>query len=394
MYFKEPSPILGDFFIFTTLTSYAILSLIYNYYFIKGGYPLSVITYKCPHCGGDLSFDPKTQNSKCGYCLSEFTNNELENLSSKQTHDVDAKEILEDDYTSYAAHDDNALLYTCPSCGAEIITNETTSASICCYCHNPVVFSKQLEGEFRPSKVIPFKLTSDQAIHSFLGWRKTKLFLPKDFSSPSQLEKIAGVYIPYWLVDCDITGSMNAHTKNIRTWSDGNYHYTKTDEFAVYREANMSFKSISHDASKKADDKVMDSIGPFNFDELTDFSHSYLSGFLAEKYDVQKEDVYPIIKERVQNAANSTLRSSINRYSSVHVTRSQIRFNKSKFHYALMPVWILTYIYKGKTYLFAMNGQTGKVHGSLPLNEQKLTLFCTGLFIVVFIICLIGAWMI
>ncbi len=359
---------------------------------IEGGYHLSVITYKCPNCGGHLNFDPDSQMSKCDFCLSTFTNEELEKLSTKAVHSEDAKEIIEDasDDTDKKQDGEPSLLYTCPSCGAEIITDETTSAMICCYCHNPVVFSKQLEGEFRPSKVIPFKLSRDRAQEAFMAWRKKKKFLPNDFSSPSQLEKMAGLYIPYWLVDCDTSGNLSARATRSSSWISGDYRYTKTDEYAIYREANMAFNHIAHDASSKADDQVMDSIGPFNFNELTDYSHSYLSGFLAEKYDVDKDAVYPEIKKRVEKAVTVTLRESIHGYSSVIVNGSHVRLHKTRFHYTLMPVWMLTYLYKGETYMFAMNGQTGKLYGRLPLDKAKVFKFSVLIFLITFIVCFIG----
>ena len=353
---------------------------------------MAVITYKCPHCGGHLNFDPDTQKSKCEFCLSTFSEKELEQLSQKENTTNNDTEILEDasDFVDSSSDHAKSLLYNCPSCGAEIITDENTSATLCCYCHNPVVFSKQLEGEFKPSKVIPFKLSRDRAEEAMRNWCQKKKFVPKDFSSPSQLEKMAGLYIPYWLVDCEISGSLNARTSKISTWVAGDYRYTKTDEFAVYREADMNFNHIAHDASSKADDQVMNSIGPFNMQELEDYSHSYLSGFLAEKYDVNKEDVYPAIKNRVEQAVNVTLRESVRGYDTVRVNGTHVRVHKTRFHYTLMPVWMLTYIYQGEIYLFAMNGQTGKLFGRLPLDKGRLLKFSIFIFFITFIICFIG----
>lgn len=351
---------------------------------------MSVITYKCPNCGGHLVFDPDTQMSKCEFCLSTFSENELKNSNKQVKHSEQAKEIIEDASDSIHGDEAKSLLYTCPSCGAEIITDETTSASMCCYCHNPVVFSKQLEGEFKPSKVIPFKLSRQRAEEDFKSWCKRKKFLPNGFYSPSQIEKMAGLYVPYWLVDCDTSGNLSARATNISTWIAGDYQYTKTDTYAVYREADMHFDNIAHDASSKADDQVMDSIGPFNFNDLTDYSPTYLSGFLAEKYDVDKDKVYPEIKRRVEKAVNVTLRESIHGYTGVIVNGSHVQVRRSRFHYTLMPIWMLTYLYKGETYMFAMNGQTGKLYGRLPLDKAKVFRFSLLIFFITFIICFIG----
>ena len=211
----------------------------------------------------------------------------------------------------------------------------------------------------------------------------TQKQLPNDFSSPSQLENIAGLYVPYWLIDCDTNGYMRATGKKIKTWRQGDYRYTKTDIFTISRAATMSFSYLPHDASSKANDKVMESIAPFNYDDLRDFSYSYLSGFMAEKYDVPKEDVYPIVKERVKRAVEQELRSSIIGYNSTSIASSNIQINRTHFHYTLMPVWMLTYQYKGKTYMFAMNGQTGKMVGDLPLDKSAYRKWLWGLTAVI-----------
>lgn len=350
---------------------------------------MSVVSYKCPNCGGNLNFDPESQRLKCEYCLSEFNKNEVEELTAKNTYDIPGQEIIEDDSDSKNYHiQGSANLYTCPSCGAQVITEPNTSTTNCYYCHNPIVFTKQLSDEFRPSKVIPFQKSKDQALQTFLKWCEHKKFLPDDFSSPRQLENIAGLYVPYWLVDCDTNGYMRGTGKKISSWTQGDYHYTKTDIYSVSRAARMSFSYLPHDASKKADDKIMDSIAPFDYKDLKDFSYSYLSGFISEKYDVTKEEVYPLIKSRVEQAVKRELESSVKGYTTTSMAGSNVQINRTHFHYTLMPVWMLTYQYQGTTYMFAMNGQTGKTFGSVPVSQSKLNRLFLIVFIISFIIIL------
>lgn len=185
---------------------------------------------------------------------------------------------------------------------------------------------------------------------------------------------------------------MNARGTNIRKWSDAAYHYTQTHEYGIYREATMQFNYVPHDGSSKADDRVMASIEPFNYSELRDFDLPYLSGFLAEKYDKTKEDVYPTIKNRVVDVATDVLRDSIKGYDKVNVNNMRTYFNEVDFHYVLLPIWILTYLYKGKTYLFTMNGQTGKVFGQLPLCAKKLTFASIILFLAIFTLTMLGGF--
>lgn len=346
---------------------------------------MSVLSYKCPNCGADLHFNPETQTLICDHCLGNFSESDLETITSDENYNTPGEEYIEevgsDSYTTESVN-----MYTCPSCGAQVVTDSLTSATICCYCHNPVVLTTQLSAEFKPSKVIPFKKDKDNALRTFKKWSRRKHFLPDDFASPSQLEKITGLYMPYWLVDCNTSGYLNATSKNTTRWIRGKYRYTKTDIYSVSRSASMSFSYLPHDASRKADDGVMDSIGPFNFNEIEDFSYSYLTGFMAEKYDVTKEEVYPAIKALATRSVLTELESSISGYDTYTINSSNVQIHDSKFHYSLLPVWILTYIYKGDTYLYAMNGQTGKTFGSLPLCKHKLNTFSTILFIILFLI--------
>lgn len=350
---------------------------------------MAIVSYKCPNCGGELGFDPESQKLKCDYCLSTFSNEDIESLTAQHTYNTPGQEIIEDDSSNYyQAPSGNAWLYTCPSCGAQIITDESTSSTNCCYCHTPVTFTKQLVDEFKPSKVIPFKKSKQQALDTFLNWCSRKKFLPDDFTSPRQLENIAGLYIPYWLIDCDTKGYMYGTGKRIKSWRSGDYHYTQTDIYSISRGATMSFTYLPHDASTKADDKVMESIAPFNYEELEDFSYSYLSGFISEKYDVPKEDIYPLIKARVESAVERELSASITGYSSTSMAGKNIQIDRTRFHYTLMPIWMLTYIYEGKTYMFAMNGQTGRTYGALPVCKKKLNILFLTVFLISFVIIL------
>lgn len=363
----------------------------YLYESIKEVFPVSVVSYKCPNCGGELHFDPESQQLKCDYCLSLFEESALEKLTKQHTYDTPGREIIEDasDEIGHKIPKGGANLYTCPSCGAEIVTEPNTSATKCWYCHSPLVFSKQLTDEFRPSKVIPFQISKDQALEAFKSWCHSKKFLPDDFTSPRQLDNISGVYVPYWLVDCDTHGYLRGTGKQLQSWTSGEYRYTKTDVYSISRAADMSFSYLPHDASKKAEDKVMESIAPFNYDTLTDFSYAYLSGFIADKYDVTKEDVYPLIKKRIESAVTAELRSSVRGYTSTSYAGQNVQINKTKFHYTLMPIWMLTYNYAGTVYLFAMNGQTGKTFGSVPISTSKLNRFTVFLCIILFAVSLL-----
>lgn len=340
---------------------------------------MAVISYKCPNCGAKINFDPMLQKCNCDFCLSSFNINELE-LWSNESDNIKTKRDTEN-------INEKISLYTCPSCGAQIIADKTTSATFCCYCHGPIILSENLSGDFKPSKIIPFMLSKEKAIESFIQWHKKKWFLPKVFRSQKNLEKISGLYIPFWLMDCDVTATLSARGEKITTWTSGDYRYTKTDIYNVFREADLSFDNIPSNASTKADDTVMESIEPFDYSDLKDFSLGYLPGFLAEKYDKTESQVMPVAKNRVNSATRNIIRDSVSGYSVVKEKDSKTVYNKTSMEYALLPIWMITYSFKNKNYIFAINGQTGKLFGSLPVSRARIFI----LFLIVFIIVFSGA---
>ncbi|MBQ4466008.1 MAG: hypothetical protein II916_08620 [Oscillospiraceae bacterium] len=326
--------------------------------------------YKCPNCAAELRFHPKKQGFVCEYCDSFFTPEECKAANEQMSQQA------KDDAPKQEEFENGNSLYSCPSCGAEIIADCNTSATECYYCHNPVVLKGRLSGEYRPSKVIPFKLTRDDATGIFKAWCKKRWFLPKTFASESQLTHMAGVYVPFWVADCRVDGKMRAVCKKVRSWTTGNYEYTETKEFDVYRSAAIRFEGIPADGASKIEDELMEAIEPFDYHDTKDFEMAYLSGFLSDKYDVNKAQVFPRVRNRAVNGSDQLLRASMTGYDSVRVTQSDMQVLQTDWQYMLLPVWFMTYQYAGKQYSFAINGQTGKQAGTPPLNTGKLLAVC------------------
>lgn len=354
---------------------------------------METVQYKCPNCGGSLEFDAAKQGFGCEYCLSFFTETEIKQIFKKNESmklDENVAEV-EKDKQDFAEH---VNLYTCPNCGAEVIADDTTSATTCHYCHNPVILSGRLSGDYKPAKLIAFKLDKNAADEVFKNWSKKKWFLPKSFKTEKQLEKLAGVYVPFWIADCSMKADMDAIGKRIRTWRSGDYIFTETKEYSLVRNADVFIDDLPADGSKKIEDALMEAIEPFDYNEMKPFSMSFLSGFLADKYDVDKAGVFPRIKQRAVNAADSLLRSTMKGYDSVVVTNADIRILQTDWSYVLLPVWFMNYMYKGKIYSFAINGQTGKLAGKPPLSLSRLFGFCGALAVVIAIISAIVGYFI
>ncbi len=336
---------------------------------------MEVVQYKCPNCGANLEFNAGEQNFSCKYCDSGFSSEQLAEIyPENEYHPLDTKEpektkeMLEDE-AEFAEY--NAL-YNCPGCGAAVVTEATTSATKCFYCHSPVILTGRLSGEYRPAKTIPFKVTREEAEKGFNAFCKGKFFAPTEFKSEAALSEITAVYIPYWLANCTVGGRISAKCTNVRSWTSGDYRYTETEEYVAIRSGDMCFDGIPADASSKADDILMECIEPFEYGEMKGFKMSYLAGYMAEKYDVEKEQVYPRIRDRANTTATDTMQASITGYSSVVIKQNTIDVQGISWQHTLFPVWFLAYKYKDKLYNFAINGQTGKFAGSLPVSAAKV----------------------
>lgn len=341
----------------------------------------NLIEYKCPCCGGAIEFDSSLQKMKCPYCDTEF---EMETLKQ---YDEDLKNQIKDDLvwestpTSEWSSDDEAELrsYVCNSCGGEILTDLTTAATHCPFCGNPVVMKEHFSGDLKPEFVIPFKLDKNAAINGLKKHLEGKKLLPKVFKDENHIEEIKGIYVPVWLFDADANADIRYKGTKVRVWSDSNYNYTETSTYSVVRKGSLQFKSVPVDGSSKFNDDLMESIEPFNFEEAVDFQTAYLAGYLADKYDVSEEQSIERANSRIKRCTEDAFAQTVDGYSSLTPQSSTVQLSKSKAKYALYPVWLLNTYWNGSKYTFAMNGQTGKFVGNLPMDKKAYYKYLFGL---------------
>ena len=352
---------------------------------------MAVISYKCPNCDGELVFDPITQNYKCAYCLSGFTQEELEDMKP----DVAGEQSEPVEQQSQGTQPEEAVIYACPSCGAQIVTDSTTVATFCYYCHNPVVLSGRLSGDFLPDKIIPFAIDQKQAEQRFLEFVHSKKFVPRAFFQKRQIEKLSGVYFPYWVYECTMEGSMDAQGTNIRVWRSGDVEYTETKYYQVEREGTLTLSNLTQNALNKANRKLAEGVLPYDLTQVKDFHMGFLSGFQAEKRDVESESLRQQTEQEVKGYGKQLLRDTIGGYSGVTVNSHQEKILAETWSYVLLPVWTLTYRGKnGKLYYYSMNGQTGKIYGELPIDYGKVAILGGIVAVVVLAIFLIGGYLI
>ena len=343
------------------------------------------MNYQCPACTGPLEFSAATGKLECEYCGSSFEVAEIEaQYAAKEEASARVAREQEEKAQSFRREWDTSNLnsdwgedskkmrtYNCPSCGAELICDLSTAASSCPYCGNPTVVPGQFSDALRPDFVIPFKITKEEALDALKRHYKGKVFLPSAFKAEQTLEKIQGLYVPFWLFDGKVQGRCIYNAKRVIMHRTPSKHTTITRHFEIVRAGEVEFCKVPVDASRKLADDYMDSLEPFDYSELRPFSSAYLPGFLADKFDISVDECSPRANLRCENTFLATMRNTVQGYDMCSLTSKQINIDRGEVHYAFLPVWMLSIRWKDKVYQFAINGQTGKLVGNLPMAWAK-----------------------
>jgi DNA-directed RNA polymerase subunit RPC12/RpoP len=327
--------------------------------------------YKCPCCGGAIAFDSTLQKMKCPYCDTEF---EMEALKG---YDLDLSQEGSDSLewqtqpgVEWAQGETDGLRsYVCHSCGGEIVGDANMAATSCPFCGNPVVVTGNVAGGLKPDLVIPFQLDKAAAKAGLMQHLKGKRLLPKVFKDQNHIDEIKGVYVPFWLFDADADADIRYRATRVRTWSDSKYDYTETSFFSVVRAGTLGFEAVPVDGSSKMPDDLMESIEPFDLSQAVDFQTAYLAGYLADKYDVTADDSVERANQRVRQSTEQVFADTVQGFTTVTPEGGSVRLQNGRARYALYPVWMLNTTWNGNRYTFAMNGQTGKFVGDLPMDK-------------------------
>ena len=278
-----------------------------------------LLEYKCPCCGGAIEFNSTLQKMKCPYCDTEFdmeTVKEFNEAAANQQSDELNWESASDN--SWKEDEASGMsVYICQSCGGEIVADESTGASSCPFCGNPVVMSGKFSGTLRPDFIIPFKLDKKAAKEGLTKHLHGKILLPKVFKKENHIDEIKGVYVPFWLFDTDASADIRYHATKTRFWSDSDYDYTETSHYSVFRAGNIGFDQIPVDGSSKIDNDLTESLEPYVISEAVDFATPYLAGYVADKYDVSAEESAERANQRVRKAAEDAFRDTVIGYDSV-----------------------------------------------------------------------------
>ena len=322
--------------------------------------PNETTNYQCPACTGPLRFDSATGKLVCDYCGSTYEVKEVEALYADKQKASDTAARQRPQGPVWGEEEAAGLTSrTCSSCGAEL--------------------GGHLSGKLKPEYIIPFKLDRKAAVQNLNKYYKGKKFLPKAFKEQNHVEEIQGVYVPFWLYDATADARGAYEGEVTESHREGDYVVTNTQHYNVARAGEADFIKVPVDGSSKMPDAHMDAIEPFDYSAIQPFSTAYLPGFLADRYDEDEEKCLPRATRRMENTTRAALRETIDGYSEVHTKAENINIDIRKAHYALLPVWMLHTRWNDKDFLFAMNGQTGKLIGDLPVDPKRVAAWFAGI---------------
>lgn len=343
------------------------------------GSKIMPITYKCASCGGIMEFDSVSQKLKCLQCgnTKDIETMETDNLADRTVNQECENTI-------------DMKLYHCKSCGAELVTDEFTAATICSFCGNPSLVGEQIQGVYKPQRIIPFKMNKEEAQQKYREWIKKGILTPKELKDKATIEKISGVYVPYWLYDYKAQSQMTANAEIVNVERKGEYEITYHKEYQVYRDVSAEFNKVPADASKNMEDSVMDKLEPFRYEELKPFAMEYMSGYLSERYSVSAEEMRPHVEKRIDNYITDITKDTITGYSHVNVVSNHINKVKKSVEYIMIPVWLLNCRYNSKDFQFMINGQTGKIVADRPISIQKCILAAISTFLLSLLLIMAG----
>ncbi len=333
----------------------------------------TVESYKCPACGSPLPYDPSGK-LKCPACGNSYDVEAVKRLAAFAENKTEFKweGAASESALQNGERLENTVTYVCRSCGAAVETDATTAATHCPYCDNEIVLTDRIVGGLKPNGIIPFSIFKEGLYDAVKNHFKDKKLLPKNFADEHKLAKVQGVYVPFWLFDAGVDGTMALNANKVRYYSDSNYNYIETSYYLLEVDGAMRFQKVPVDGSTKADDDLMDSVEPYDYSKIVPFDPAYLSGFFADRYDVDPEQSRGRADARMmQSAVSEFTAAARGGYTSATLRSNMMRVVDSSVQYVLLPVYIINLEYDGKNYRFAVNGQTGKLVGELPICKKK-----------------------
>lgn len=315
----------------------------------------------CKNCGGPLIFEPSNGRMSCRTCGSSFDVNEIEITDRallEQIKALSAKEVFGTDEAGY--YDCN--VYTCSSCGGDVIINNTEASTYCMFCGNPTVVFSRVAKQKRPEFILPFRITREQAINNIRSTVDRGFFIPKEIKEFDP-ELVRGIYIPYWIVNADhynaafIKGEERTGSKNKKQV----VYYGRAGEFHI--------KNMTLDASEALNDNSSMKLEPFDLTSLVEFDENYLTGFYSDIADVTGHKLTSAANIRADQMFCDEAMRDCGAENTKVISSEPYTVVDEDMVYAMMPCWFVTIKYKDEPLTILVNGESGKVVCALPFNK-------------------------
>ena len=318
---------------------------------------MSVLVCKCKSCDAPITYNIEIGKWKCEYCLHEYEKDEFPDAPVEAASEPQPSPELSE--------------YHCSECGALLLCELTTAASFCLYCKSPTIIESRFTGEFRPQWVIPFAVPSSKAKEIYFNWIKRYFLAPTSMKLASEVETIRALYAPYWLFDCKVAGQVDGEGRNSHSYTSGSYRVTETKHYNVSRAGSAAYTRIPIDGSAHLDNAAMQALEPYDYAGMENFKMEYMSGVMAERFDVPQDEAAKDMQERSKGFLSASLQATTGEYDSFNVQSSSVELQEENGIYAMLPLYILTTLFKGQKYTFLVNGQTGKIFGDPPVDNTR-----------------------
>ncbi|MCI8887723.1 MAG: hypothetical protein HFG70_06520 [Hungatella sp.] len=316
--------------------------------------------YECPNCGGNLKFDILRQQLSCDYCGTQ-----ADPYSFYKEKDAQEK-VSGEEY--------EATVFTCPQCGGQIVSEDTTAATFCSFCGASTILDSRVEKQRRPQIIVPFTKTKEDCRASYKKMLRRAFFAPGELKDERFIEKFRGIYMPYWVYSFEKKGPVAFPGE--KTYRRGSYLIT--DHYRISCELEEAYKGLAYDASASFSDALSGAIAPFDLRKGKEFVPSFLSGFYADTSDVEKYVYLQDAQDFVIRDGGSILaRNPVCRKyhagqgNGEYAFRSALRPSSRNVELAMVPVWFLSYRKGDRVSYAVVNGQTGKAAAHLPVDMKR-----------------------
>ncbi|MDH3423522.1 MAG: hypothetical protein OEN00_11065 [Gemmatimonadota bacterium] len=336
--------------------------------------------FPCTQCGARVEFAPGTDSLECPYCGHQTAIPSSIDAVGERDFVADLAELGQD------ADLEDVESVSCGSCAALVEPPESAEAFPCPYCGSSIVTTARSQRLIKPQALLPFTIARARATELFRRWVSKLWFAPNALRKLARLEdRLQGLYAPYWTYD--------ASTVSRYTGQRGdNYVVTRTRTVVrngqrvtePYQTTEIRWRPASGIVARNFDDLLVvgsnslprdlaEDLEPWDLGNLVSYADEYLSGFIAERYQIDLRQGWSRATERMDQVIRGDVARDIGGdHQRIHSV--QTRHSDLTYKHVLLPMWICSYRYKSKVYRFLVNARSGEVQGQRPWSRVKITL--------------------